>query len=370
MARHGHFRRPARALRDLAGGPRLQGQEGRRHRLGRHGGDADPGDRRQDCAHVTMLQRSPTFFITGRNANDLAETLRQLQIDEAWIHEIVRRKILYDQAMFTRRCVRGAGRRRQGADRRACATISGPTTTSTRTSRRATGRGGSASPSFRMPTCSRRSRAGKASVVTDEIERFNETGIQLEIRQAARRRHHRRGDRLQHQRAGRHRLRRRRQAARLCRHRHLSRHDVHGHAQPGLGVRLFPRQLDAARRHGRRLRVPAAQAHGRDRRQESLSGAAARGPGHAAAAVDRHGELQSRLHHARACICCPSAATSRNGSTARTTGPRRTSSRPSTCAMRRSSTSEGGATRASGSARFLHLPRIGVGEEQLLAVDL
>lgn len=57
------------------------------------------------CGHVTMLQRSPTFFITGRNVNDLAETLRELQIDEAWIHEIVRRKILYDQAAFTRRCV-------------------------------------------------------------------------------------------------------------------------------------------------------------------------------------------------------------------------------------------------------------------------
>src|SRR5262249_17429614 len=57
------------------------------------------------CAHVTMLQRSPTFYITGRNVNDLAETLRALQIDEAWIHEIVRRKVLYDQATFTRRCV-------------------------------------------------------------------------------------------------------------------------------------------------------------------------------------------------------------------------------------------------------------------------
>src|SRR5262249_61899390 len=57
------------------------------------------------CRTVTMLQASPTSFITGRNANDLADTLRQLQVDEAWIHEIVRRKILYDQAAFTRRCV-------------------------------------------------------------------------------------------------------------------------------------------------------------------------------------------------------------------------------------------------------------------------
>ena len=55
------------------------------------------------CDHVTMLQRSPTYFRTGRNAIELAETLRQLQISEEWIHEIVRRKILFDQDTFTRR---------------------------------------------------------------------------------------------------------------------------------------------------------------------------------------------------------------------------------------------------------------------------
>ncbi|MEO6042898.1 MAG: NAD(P)/FAD-dependent oxidoreductase [Tepidiformaceae bacterium] len=58
-----------------------------------------------DCGHVTVLQRSPTYFIPGRNQNDLADTLRELEIDEAWIHEIVRRKILYDQATFTRRAL-------------------------------------------------------------------------------------------------------------------------------------------------------------------------------------------------------------------------------------------------------------------------
>ncbi|MGO9356547.1 MAG: flavin-containing monooxygenase [Xanthobacteraceae bacterium] len=56
-----------------------------------------------DARHVTMVQRSPTYFITGRNVNELADMLRALQIDETWIHEIVRRKILYDQATFTRR---------------------------------------------------------------------------------------------------------------------------------------------------------------------------------------------------------------------------------------------------------------------------
>lgn len=57
-----------------------------------------------DCAHITMLQRSPTYFRIGRNAIDIADELRRLQVDEAWIHEIVRRKIIYEGAAFTKRC--------------------------------------------------------------------------------------------------------------------------------------------------------------------------------------------------------------------------------------------------------------------------
>ena len=56
-----------------------------------------------ECHHITMLQRSPTFYRTGRNAIEIADELRELQIDETWIHEIVRRKILHDQAIFTHR---------------------------------------------------------------------------------------------------------------------------------------------------------------------------------------------------------------------------------------------------------------------------
>ena len=51
-----------------------------------------------------MLQRTPTFFRTGRNAIEIAETLRELNIDETWIHEITRRKIMHDQTTFTARC--------------------------------------------------------------------------------------------------------------------------------------------------------------------------------------------------------------------------------------------------------------------------
>jgi cation diffusion facilitator CzcD-associated flavoprotein CzcO len=55
-----------------------------------------------DCEKLIVLQRSPTYFWTGRNANEVADMLRQLEIDETWIHEIVRRKVLFDQEAVTR----------------------------------------------------------------------------------------------------------------------------------------------------------------------------------------------------------------------------------------------------------------------------
>lgn len=54
--------------------------------------------------HVTMLQRSPTYFRTGRNAIEIAEELRQLQMDEEIVHEVTRRKIMFEQAAFTEMC--------------------------------------------------------------------------------------------------------------------------------------------------------------------------------------------------------------------------------------------------------------------------
>ena len=51
-----------------------------------------------EVEHVTMLQRSPTFFYVRPNANELADQLRALDVPEEWTHEIVRRQILRDQA--------------------------------------------------------------------------------------------------------------------------------------------------------------------------------------------------------------------------------------------------------------------------------
>lgn len=54
-----------------------------------------------DCKHITMLQRSPTYFIPGENRNEMADLLADLEIPEAWKHEVVRQKILHDQKIVT-----------------------------------------------------------------------------------------------------------------------------------------------------------------------------------------------------------------------------------------------------------------------------
>jgi cation diffusion facilitator CzcD-associated flavoprotein CzcO len=58
----------------------------------------------ESCAHVTVVQRSPTYFWPGPNRNEVADMLRELDVPAEWTHEIVRRKILHDQEMLTRMC--------------------------------------------------------------------------------------------------------------------------------------------------------------------------------------------------------------------------------------------------------------------------
>jgi len=131
-----------------------------------------------DCAHITMLQRSPTYFRTGRNAIAIADELRELGIDETWIHEIVRRKILHDQAVFTERTFREPETVKQELLAGVRAYLGQDYDVETHFT-----------PRYR-PWRQRLAfipdgdmfqgiAAGKASVVTDEIERFVETGILL-----------------------------------------------------------------------------------------------------------------------------------------------------------------------------------------------
>ncbi len=44
-----------------------------------------------DTEHITMLQRSPTYFAPRANVDELADQLRSLDVPEEWTHEIVRR---------------------------------------------------------------------------------------------------------------------------------------------------------------------------------------------------------------------------------------------------------------------------------------
>jgi cation diffusion facilitator CzcD-associated flavoprotein CzcO len=130
------------------------------------------------CGHVTMLQRSPTYFRTGRNAIELAETLRQLQVKEEWIHEIVRRKILFDQATFTRLSFEKPEAIKKELLDGIRAVLGPDYDIETHFT-----------PKYRpwrqriafVPDADlfEGIRSGKASVVTDEIERFTERGILL-----------------------------------------------------------------------------------------------------------------------------------------------------------------------------------------------
>ena len=130
------------------------------------------------CAHVTMLQRSPTFFFVKPNTNELADMLRELDVPEEWTHEIVRRKIVHDSDAIARMSFEAPEDLRQmlidsvrphlpedfDVDRHF-------------------------NPSYR-PWQQRVAvlpdgdlfaavRSGQASIVTDSIESFTETGIRL-----------------------------------------------------------------------------------------------------------------------------------------------------------------------------------------------
>ena len=132
----------------------------------------------KDTAHITMLQRSPTYFRTGRNAIEIAEELRKLQVDEKWIHEITRRKILFDQDAFTRKTFEEPEAAKKDLLSAVEAYLGKDYDIATHFT-----------PKYR-PWRQRIAfipdgdlfqgiKSGKASVVTDEIDRFTEKGILL-----------------------------------------------------------------------------------------------------------------------------------------------------------------------------------------------
>ena len=130
-----------------------------------------------ECKHVTVLQRSPTYFIPGRNINELVEMLRTIGVDEMTIHDIARKKILYDQDQFTKRSFEEPEPLRQEL-LASVRMFLGPDYDMTHFT-----------PHYR-PWRQRIAfvpdgdlfqgiAAGKATMVTDEIDRFTEAGVLL-----------------------------------------------------------------------------------------------------------------------------------------------------------------------------------------------
>ena len=128
--------------------------------------------------HVTMLQRSPTYFFARPNTSELAELLKPLGLPDEWFHEIMRRKYLYDGEVTARRS-------REEPDSLRNDLLAG--------AKAYLGEDYPIDPHF-TPTYRpwrqrlalipdgdlyKAIRSGTASVATDRIETFTETGIQL-----------------------------------------------------------------------------------------------------------------------------------------------------------------------------------------------
>lgn len=133
----------------------------------------------EQCTKVTMLQRTPTYFAAGRNADALAEELHKLQIDPGWIHEIMRRKAVRDRAVLLEQARKYPDRLKQQLIDGVSACLPD---------------GFDAKRHFTPPYKPLQQRvafvpegdlfkaisSGKADVVTDRIKTFDASGIQLE----------------------------------------------------------------------------------------------------------------------------------------------------------------------------------------------
>lgn len=134
------------------------------------------------CAHVTMLQRSPSYFSLAENRNEFVDTLRDLEIDPAIIHEIARRKVTFDQNAYLRHV---ADHPEQAREELLTALEEWLPRSEIEKH---------FSPAYRpwqqrvavTPGADlfRALKTGKASIVTDQIERFTRTGMVLKSGQS------------------------------------------------------------------------------------------------------------------------------------------------------------------------------------------
>ena len=130
-------------------------------------------------AHVSIVQRSPTYFYAKPNETELAALLRPLDLPPEMFHEIMRRKAIHDQTTFTRRCMEEPEAVRAELIGAAAALLGDAAPVDPHFS-----------PSYR-PWRQRLAvvpdgdlfaaiRAGRVSMVTGAIRTFTETGIEME----------------------------------------------------------------------------------------------------------------------------------------------------------------------------------------------
>jgi monooxygenase len=131
----------------------------------------------REGAHVTQLQRRPIWYIPNPNENEFANALREGGIDEETIHRVVRVKINHEFEQLTQRCL--SEPEVVKAELLAAAEeLLGPAYAETAPH---------ITPDYR-PWQQRAAfipegdlflaiREGKARIVTDQIDRFTETGI-------------------------------------------------------------------------------------------------------------------------------------------------------------------------------------------------
>ena len=131
-----------------------------------------------EVSHVTILQRSPTYFFTGENRNLLADHLRELEVPEEWVHDIVRRENLFNLRALTQLALEEPEFAKAALIDLVRAALPPGFDVETHFTPRY------------MPWRQRIAflpdgdlfkviSAGQASIVTDEIETFTETGITL-----------------------------------------------------------------------------------------------------------------------------------------------------------------------------------------------
>ncbi len=258
VARHGTLPGNVRAPPDLAGRPRLPRQAGGRDRVGCDRGHDDPGDGRRCRTHhdaatlADLLHLGPqrqrarrhTARPRHRRAVDPRDRAPQDPVRPGGLLQALLHRAGSGQgrAACRRACTVGS---RPFRDRRDGVHAELPAVASAGRLR-----------ARRRPVPGHQQRQGVGRHRSDQdVHRDRD---RTRVGRHARSRHHRHGDRIQPERARRYRLHDRRRTARFLRDRGLPRHDVHRHPEHGVGVRILPGQLDAAGRHDRRLRVPAA----------------------------------------------------------------------------------------------------------------